>query len=401
MAPMYRNPSSPHVSSTRHVVEPCGDRRGSARIALVTAALVSLVIASILASCASGDKSPLAADPSNTGGSNGAAGSGGSAGAGGAGAAGIAGAGGQSASGGTSGSSGQDASTDVAPDVFIEPDGDPRLTFVHGLIDVAGVKLCLVPWVDGAPADSSIAPLPSSGSIAYASSLVVPAPSGLSLASTALRPIVLSGDLSSVGVSCSALAKADPSSLGGLVLTPLPVLPAGTFTAERSLALIGVGCVSPDVTPSSACAKDSSLTAASAVLIEMSRVASTNDVGFQVAHGSLAMGTLFGSVLAAQTGSSISISSVGFSSIAPKPPSFVPPATAFGSPATDATFQIKDSASSSVIASIKIGDALIASGLTSDALSAGKNLVAIAIGPTSVPLDAGLVNPPSIALIAP
>jgi hypothetical protein len=368
---------------------------------LIGAALSSFVLASLLGSCASGDKSPLAADPSATGGSNGAAGAGGSTGAGGSGAAGIAGTGGQSASGGSSGSTAQDASIDVAPDVFVEPDGDPRLTFVHGLVDVAGVKLCLVPWVNGAPDNSTIAPVPASGSIAYASSLVVPAPSGVSLASTALRPFVLSGDLSAAGSSCSALAKADPSTLGGLVLTPLPVLPAGTLAEPRSLALIGVGCVTPDVTPSSACAKDSSLTAASAVLVEMSRVTSSSDVGLQIAHGSLAMSTVFGAILAAQTGTSISISSVGFSSIAPRPPSFVPPSTAFGSPATDAMFQIKDSSTSSVITSVKMGDALIASGLTSDALSAGKNLVAVAVGPASLPLDAGLVNPPSVALISP
>jgi hypothetical protein len=122
-----------------------------------------------------------------------------------------------------------------------EPDGDPRLTLVNGVVDRDLLQVCLVP--EGAP--GTRAPFPAAG-LAFGTALSIPLPSDDVPALAADARIVLAVITSSAPTppstaSCADLL-ADPATFPDLTVLTYGVLPGDTFTAPRSLLMTPGGC---------------------------------------------------------------------------------------------------------------------------------------------------------------
>lgn len=122
-----------------------------------------------------------------------------------------------------------------------EPDGDPHLTIVNGVVDRDLLQVCLVP--EGAPGDR--APFPAAG-IGFGKSLPVTLPSDDVPALAADAPILFAVVTSSAPTppataSCADLL-ADPAAFPELTVLTYGVLPGDTFTVRRSLLMAPGGC---------------------------------------------------------------------------------------------------------------------------------------------------------------
>jgi hypothetical protein len=119
--------------------------------------------------------------------------------------------------------------------VIVEPDLPARLTIVHGSPDRGEIQLCFV----ASSGDSG--PLPESP-LGFAEAFALSDPASALEVASELEILVFAGDLEAVSGSCAELA-ADPPP--GLDVASLGVVPPGTFSEPRSLALVVTGCFGP------------------------------------------------------------------------------------------------------------------------------------------------------------
>jgi hypothetical protein len=116
-----------------------------------------------------------------------------------------------------------------------------------------------------------------------------------------VRPVVVAGDLASTsGLGCAAILALPPpgDAGGGVVVTPLPVIPASVFTSGKSLLLVPTGCVGgpghTDPQQSLGCGADYTPDAPNTglVVLAMNRLTDPAHIPLQVVHASLALPTV-------------------------------------------------------------------------------------------------------------
>ena len=263
-----------------------------------------------------------------------------------------------------------------------EPPGESVLTIVNGIVDAPRVALCLAQVAaDGSvtPLGSPLTEAP----LEYGQSLVVREVDGVDFDTDGLQPVVIAGELTLVaGLDCDAAIRrareeearteGTDSELGqagaggdssGLALPPsagsggegggewpaqggaggatprsvrsalrvrgLPAISAGTLNAGRSLLFVANGCMG-GATYGGAQAErycgsgyTPGVPTVSAIVVSLSRQVSTDRVALQAVHASLASAQVeFRSRPAfPNTGAGISIASVLFGQVAPRPAS--------------------------------------------------------------------------------
>ncbi|MFO0589403.1 MAG: hypothetical protein U0441_17830 [Polyangiaceae bacterium] len=207
------------------------------------------------------------------------------------------------------GGAGGDTSTTSSGTGGAEPAGPTKLTIVNGVGDYDAIRVCFQPY----PSGPSVTPWPAQASgVAFSKAVVVDpmtiAPIG------DVQPYVLAGDLNSIaGKSCDdaiALAASGSGSGGAagsggaggatgapppIVASPMPVIPASVFTAEKSLLLVFYGCLGgpghddPSAQIGCGFAYTPQTPTASLTLVAMSRKTTPKAIALEVVHASAAM----------------------------------------------------------------------------------------------------------------
>ncbi len=212
----------------------------------------------------------------------------------------------------SSGDTGGATTTTTTP----EPAGPTKLTVLNAINDYDAIRVCFVPYPSGAQVD----PWPASATgLAFGKTLQVDPPTSLTPGGTDVQVHVLAGDLSVIaGMSCDealALAASSGTGNGGaggtggggaggapptpppIVATPMPVIPASVFEAEKSLLLVFFGCMGgpdhADGTEGLGCGFTFTPTTPTAnlTLVAMSRIQDPGRVALQFVHASAAMQT--------------------------------------------------------------------------------------------------------------
>lgn len=261
------------------------------------------------------------------------------------------------------------------------------LTVVHGMPDAPAIRLCFVPVLSGEEKPLAEPPLPSKPQgLAYGARMVVEALSGIELPTTSLRPYVLSGDLGKAAdAHCAELFDSERE---GLVLSPLPLLPAGTFAEGRSALLVTTGCVggADHVVPGQdlVCGDDYGPDAPTAgmVLVGMSAKSSGDKVGLQAVH---AFATSSAVTVEVSPGDGFSpwlvTPHLSKGAIAPQPtPAFHAESSLAALP-NEARILFKDAQSSAELGAIPLATALENGGLNQADFKEGRSFTLIGIGP--------------------
>jgi hypothetical protein len=144
------------------------------------------------------------------------------------------GSGGASTTATTTGGRGGEGGTGAGV-VIVEPDLPARLTIVHGSPDRGEIQLCFA----SASGDSGLLP---EAPLGFAESLALADPASVLDVASELEILVFAGDLDGLSGACGDLADDPPP---GLDVASLGVVPAGTFSEPRSLALVVTGCFGP------------------------------------------------------------------------------------------------------------------------------------------------------------
>lgn len=274
---------------------------------------------------------------------------------------------------------------DPPSDAAEEPPGPLVLTIVNGMPDSPAIRLCFVPVVNGVEAPLAEPPLPKEPEgLAYGASLVLTALEGVELSETSLRPYVLSGALDGEATSCAELLAADRE---GLVVSPLPVLPVGTFAEGRSALLVTTGCAgfADHVAPGQGlvCGEGYSpeTPTAGMVLVAMSRSSPGEGIGLQAVH---AFATSSALSIEISPGSGLAplvvAPSLAEGTIAPKsaPASFAP--SSFGALPREASIVVKD-AQHSELGRISLEVALGNGGMKAADFAKGRSFTLVGLGP--------------------
>ena len=289
---------------------------------------------------------------------------------------------------------------DVAPDVFVDPDGPPELRFLHGLADVPTVRACLVPW----QGDAAVASPPAvpSMEVPYGGSIALAPPAGADPGG-AFRVVLVAGDAAALGASSCQDFLAAPKA--GVRVAALDVLPPLTLTQPRSLLLVATGCLGgvvladplaacgmlavppkPDAGADAAALPD--LSTAGLVLAELSRVAPPADrVGLQVMHASATLGNVDVRLVPEGGQPPVPLAKgLGLGAIAPHPPLAVNVDVGFGIVPEQSAVGVSDSTGDALLAGVSAG--LASAGIPFAELAGGKGFVLVLVGPRPSPSDA-------------
>lgn len=272
---------------------------------------------------------------------------------------------------------------DATPDVVVEPDGTPVLRFLHGVADTKAVRLCVSQWGSSGPVGTS----QPSDEIPFGAAIDVP----IADRTLSYRAAVVGGD-------AAALAKLDCASVftmppAGVRVMPLPIIPAGTLTAPRSLLLVAAGCLggATVVDPAAVCSQLGSPTqlAPAFALVELSRVVPPDGfASVQVIHASSNLPSVKAVLVSSETEARDVVSLVDLGEITPKPPKAIDPAW-LGALPKGARFEVRDAANDQAFSPLPLGEELAASGLDVAGFVAGKRFVVVVIGSRPSIADAG------------
>lgn len=268
--------------------------------------------------------------------------------------------------------------------VVVEPDGPPRLTIIHGIVDRPALQLCFV--ASPPEAGESAEPWPPTPLEFARAQPIVELPGAPLPASEALELLVLTGDLAAAsGASCAEIRE-DPASFPGLELLSLGAVPASSLTAPRSLALVVTGCFGgeghDDPGAEQACGPGySALTPTpSIVLAPLSRVIDGSAVGLQVLNATAGAAVIDGYLQPSFDGVSfVAIASLVVSGqAAPFPPTTALSASELGT-ASLAKLRIV-TAGLGASSELSLGDAMVAGGVDAADLANGQNVALVAVG---------------------
>jgi len=262
-----------------------------------------------------------------------------------------------------------------------EPDGPTRYTFVNGVVDEPSVSFCFVPYPSNA---STRVPFPQSG-LAFGHAYAAPSAS-LDIPASDDRILAISGSIPA-GTTCGDIAS-DPMTFSDLTVVDLGVIPATALSMRRSFLFITDGCFGGtghagpfDV---KVCGKDYTSGGGNPGLsvLAMSRITEPTRVGFQYVNAVSAAAKLSASLQPGIAGSSSHIlaDSVPLGAALPYPPNFSISVSDIGPVGSAAIVSV--SPPDAMPASVVLGQALGASGLTTANVANGKNLVLIGVGST-------------------
>lgn len=262
------------------------------------------------------------------------------------------------------------------------------LTLVNGMPDAPAIRLCFVPVVEGVEEPLSLPPLPDDDSgLGFGRRLALASLPGISFGSTALRPYVISGDLSRAkGVTCAKLLA---TQIEGVHLTALPILPAVTFSEGRSALLVTTGCVGGDEGhiaegQSLVCGADYAPDSptASLVVVPLSRSAPDSHLGLQAAHAFTFSRPVTFEIIPAEGFASVTVTpSAQPGTISPKLPLLYDEPT-FTAMASQAIAEVREVEGSSPLGRVSLGEAIGSGGLAPSEIRAGRNYTLVAVGPS-------------------
>jgi hypothetical protein len=322
---------------------------------------------------------------------------------------------------------------DTGPDVPIEPEGTPRLTLFHAVVDSPKIAFCFSKVTDGVPGPAIGDPLPAGG-LDFARPLVVDSLSGLDWKTDDIQTTIVAGDFALLsGKSCAeaielaaslvpvneaatdaAAADADdaeaapppPPDPPAVRAAELPVLPAPTLGKGYSYLLAATGCIGgpaftdPDeiflcgtnYTPDSP--------TVAPIVVKMSRIVQPGNVGIQVLNTSLGSDPIDLQSQAPPTQSLPGLDlvyGVPGGAISPTTPNLAYSATMFGSPLTQAKIQVTPYGSGAVSFETTWADALGVGG--ADLLEDGKSYVIVLSGPRSTLVGGKWWNGPALGVL--
>lgn len=281
---------------------------------------------------------------------------------------------------------GEDAPLDEADaadpaDAATDPPRPFVLTVVNGMPDAPAIRLCFVPIVEGEERVEEAALFPAdAGGLAFGASRATSGLGAIDLAASALRPHVLAGDALAEVTSCADALTAPGD---GLVVTPLPVLPAAGFTEGRSVLLVTTGCALHDTEAEASCG-DAPFSdgGAGMVVVPLARKALGDGIGLQAVHAFASSASVTVEIAPSFELPAFAVAhSITPGAIAPHPPSFAHEGSRFGPVPRDASVVVRDSSSSSEIATLPFASALTNGGIESTAFVAGKSYALVLIGP--------------------
>lgn len=269
----------------------------------------------------------------------------------------------------------------------VEPPGTTRLTVVNGVNDHDAIRLCFLAYPDGTGA--GVAPWPSSSaglpfSRASTLDLLAPAlPQG-----TAVRAHVIAGDLTATtGKDCAQILALAADSPAPIVAAALPVLPASVFEAQKSLLLVPTGCLGgaghSDPNQARGCGETYTIDTPTPglVAVAMSRLTAPDKVGLQVVHASAAMppvDVLLTPGRQGETGRPLA-DRLSFGAIGPFPP-FRELALSDLGAIDDVAVQTAAPSNPNATSSVRLGDILGHSEVTTADITDGKGVVLVAVG---------------------
>lgn len=161
--------------------------------------------------------------------------------------------------------------------------------------DYPAVRICFTAYPAGPdvqpwPQDSAGLPFARGAALDLAGSAF---PGGVDV-----RPVVVAGDLASTsGLGCAAILALPPpgDAGGGVVVAPLPVVPAAVFSSGKSLLLVPTGCVGgpghTDPQQTFGCGMDYTPDAPNPglIVLGMNRLVDPARVALQAVHASAAL----------------------------------------------------------------------------------------------------------------
>lgn len=175
-----------------------------------------------------------------------------------------------------------------------EPSGPPKLTIVNGVPDYDAVRFCFLPYPAG---DPKAVPWPAQASgLAFAHAVHVDPIASAIPSNVDVQAWVVGGDLASTqGKTCSEiLAMANQDGGPSVVAVAMPVVPAATFTAMRSLLVVAMGCLGGQGHDGKTATLGCGMTytpdtpTATLFLAPMSRASKAGAIGLQVAIANVA-----------------------------------------------------------------------------------------------------------------
>jgi hypothetical protein len=262
-----------------------------------------------------------------------------------------------------------------------EPDGPTRFTFVNGVVDEPSVSFCFVSYPSGA---SARAPFPSSG-VPFGHAYVAPAASP-DIPSSDANILAIAGSIPA-GATCGDIS-ADPMGFSDLTVVELGVIPASALSMRRSFLFVTDGCFggTGHAGPMDAkvCGKDYTSGGGNPGLsvLAMSRISDPAHIGFQYVNAVAAATKLSASLQPGLPGSQSHFlaDSVPLGAALPYPPNLALGASDLGPVGSAAVLNIAPP--DTTPASVMLGQALSASGLTAANVANGKDLVLIGVGAT-------------------
>lgn len=288
-----------------------------------------------------------------------------------------------STTGATTGS-GQGGEGTGGGDTIVEPDGPPKLTIVHGVVDQPAIQLCFL--ASPPEAADPAAPFPAEP-LAWAHAVSVDLPGDPIPADGDVEILVLAGDLGSIaGLGCRALAD-DPGAVPDAIVQSLGVAPRSAIDMPRSLLLVPTGCLAPghdDPLATQVCGETytADTPTPNVVLAPMSRVLDFDAIGFQAVHAISGTSLEVDVGVVPMGGSERTVGDdVTFGEISPFPPNRSLTGTQLEGPSA-ALLRTYIDPGGTVNAEILLGEAMTNGSLEADAFKSGTNVVLVAVGPT-------------------
>lgn len=275
-----------------------------------------------------------------------------------------------------------EASVEAGPG--LQPDGPSVLTFVHGVVDAAHLRVCFWSREEGQElAPHPVAPWPNRAQgLEYASSLSTATLEDIDLESEDVQPVLYVGDLAALGtISCADLAQPPE----GVSAYALQVLPAGTLSKQRHVVAVAAGCVGgaghEDSVQELVCGAGYGPSAPTVRLLVASvdRLVQEGAIGMQAMGGSVASPALTLQHWAPSPGTVVQVASrVAAGMVAPRPPSFVLNHAQLGAMSEN---ELMLSEGSGEPVRLKLADALDAGGVRAEHFVEGRSFVTIWVGP--------------------
>lgn len=282
------------------------------------------------------------------------------------------------------GSTGQGGDGSGGKPMILEPDGPPKLTIAHGVVDQPEIQLCFL--MSPPDAGDAAQPFPSAP-LAWARAVSIDLPGDPIPASGDVEVVVLAGDLGQLGgADCRALAD-DPGGNPDVIVQSLGVLPRSALDMPRSLLLVPTGCLAfdhDDPLATQVCGETYTVDTPTpnVVVAPMSRVIDFDAIGMQAVHAISGTSVEVDVGVVPMGGSERTIGDdVTFGEVSPFPPNKSFDGTELEGPSS-ALVRTYVAPGGTVNAEILLGEAMTNGGLGAEDFQNGTNVVLLSVGPT-------------------